>query len=46
VKAIDDYMIAHPNDDMNLIYIKNNGLDGRVNEFYRSLGNLISVIFA
>jgi len=37
-----DYVITDPNDDMGLVEvvdIESNQLKGRVNEFYRSLGN-------
>jgi len=39
VKPIDDYVITDPNDDMGLVNIENNRFEGRVNEFYKSLGN-------
>jgi len=39
VKPIDDYVITEPNDDICLVDIEYNQLEGRVDEFYRSLGN-------
>jgi len=36
---IGDYVITNPNDDVGLVDIENDQLDGRVNEFYKSLGN-------
>ena len=38
MKPVDDYVITDSNDDMRLVDIEDNRLEGRVNEFYRSLG--------
>ena len=39
VKPIDDYAITDPTDDLGLVGIEKQQLEGRVNEFDRSLGN-------
>ena len=38
VKPIGDYVIIDSNDDIDLVDIENNRLEGRVTEFYTSLG--------